>query len=133
MPTKEEEFKQRFAAVLVDLQENGKKDPEAMWLIGSLACEIAEKSGKSTWVEFKRTMAQQTYAQLLSDFEKEGNRQYREGDRKKAYAIQVLAISLIAYTQNDPQMRAGDSILDQLIEMTIAIYRDHREPKPANR
>ena len=48
MATKEEEFKQRFAAVLLDLQEHGRNDPEAMWLLGSLACEIAEKSGKTT-------------------------------------------------------------------------------------
>ena len=131
MATKEEDFKQRFAAVLLDLQQNGRNDKEAMWLIGSLACEIAEKSGKKTWVDFKHTMSQQTYAKLLSDFEKEGNRQHREGDPKKAYAIQVLAISLIALTQNDEQMRAGDSLLDQLIEMTIAIYRNNREPKAA--
>lgn len=131
MATKEEEFKQRFVAVLMDLQENGKNDPEAMWLIGSLACEIVEKSNKAKWAEFKSTMAQQTYSKLLTDFEQEGNRQYREGDQKKAYAIQVLAISLIAYTQKDEQMRAGDKILDELIEMTIHVYRQNRQPKPA--
>lgn len=130
MATKEEEFKQRFVAVLMDLQENGKNDPEVMWLIGSLACEIVEKSNKAKWAEFKSTMAQQTYSKLLTDFEHEGNRQYREGDQKKAYAIQVLAISLIAYTQKDEQMRAGDKILDELIEMTIHIYRQNRQPKP---
>lgn len=130
MPTKEEEFKQRFAAVLLDLQENGKNDPEAMWLIGSLACEIVEKSGKKGWGEFKRSMSQDTYSQLLTDFQKEGNRQHREGDPKKAFAIQVLGMSLVAYTQDDPQMRAGDPLLDKLIEMTIHVYRQNREPKP---
>lgn len=132
MATKEEEFKQRFVGVMMDLQQNGKNDPEAMWLIGSLACEIVEKSGKQKWGEFKRTMAQQTYSQLLTDFQSEGNRQYAEGDQKKAYAIQVLGISLIAFTQKaDPQMVAGDAILDELIEMTIGIYRQNRAPKPA--
>lgn len=127
MPTKEEEFKQRFASVMLDLQENGRNDPEAMWLIGSLACEIAEKSGKTKWADFKRGMNQQTYAQLLSDFEKEGNRQYREGDRKKAYAIQVLGISLIAPTQDrDPEMAAGDELLNEFIDMTVLIYRQNR-------
>jgi len=132
MATKEEEFKQRFVGVMMDLQQNGKNDPEAMWLIGSLACEIVEKSGTQKWGEFKRTMAQQTYSQLLTDFQSEGNRQYAEGDQKKAYAIQVLGISLIAFTQKaDPQMVAGDAILDELIEMTIGIYRQNRAPKPA--
>lgn len=130
MASKEEEFKQRFAAVLTDLQQNGKDDPEAMWLIGSLAGEIIEKVGARTWVEFKRTMSQDTYSRLLTDFEKEGNRQYREGDRKKAVAIQAVAMSLVAYTQTNPEMRAGESILDELIEKTIQIFRQSR--KPAN-
>ena len=131
MATKEEDFKQRFAAVLMDLQQNGKNDPEAMWLIGSLACEIAETYGKTGWVEFKRSMPQQVYSKLLTDFEKEGNRQHREGDRKKAYAIQVLGISLIAQTQKGQEMRAGNSLLDQFIETTVLVYRNNRDPKPA--
>lgn len=131
MATKEEDFKQRFAAVLMDLQQNGKNDPEAMWLIGSLACEIAETYGKTGWIEFKRSMPQAVYSKLLTDFEKEGNRQHREGDRKKAYAIQVLGISLIAQTQKGQEMRAGDSLLDQFIETTVLVYRNNREPKPA--
>ena len=131
MATKEEDFKQRFAAVLMDLQQNGKNDPEAMWLLGSLACEIAETYGKKGWIEFKRSMPQAVYSQLLTDFQKEGNRQHREGDRKKAYAIQVLGISLIAQTQKDQEMRAGDSLLDQFIETTVLVYRNNREPKPA--
>ena len=130
MATKEEDFKQRFAAVLMDLQQNGKNDPEAMWLLGSLACEIAETYGKRGWIEFKRSMPQAVYSQLLTDFQKEGNRQHREGDRKKAYAIQVLGISLIAQTQKDQEMRAGDSLLDQFIETTVLVYRNNREPKP---
>ncbi len=130
MATKEEEFKQRFAAVLLDLQENGSKDKEAMWLLGSLACEIAEKSGKQTWAEFKRSMAQQTYAQLLGDFEREGNRQYREGSHKKAYAMQALGVSLIASTQDSREVKAGNSLLDRFIEMAIGVYRKSQEGNP---
>lgn len=126
MASKEEEFKQHFAALLTDLQQNAKDDPEAIWLMGSLAAEIIDKVGAANWVEFKQTMGQETYSRLLTDFEKEGNRQYREGDRKKAYAIQALAMSLVAYTQTDPQMRTGESILDQLIENTIRVFRQSK-------
>lgn len=127
MASKEEEFKQRFAAVLTDLQQNGKDDPEALWLIGSLAAQIIDKVGALTWVEFKRTMGQETYSRLLTDFEKEGNRQYREGDRKKAVAIQAVAMSLVAYTQTSPEMRTGEAMLDELIEKTIKIFRQSRK------
>lgn len=129
MPTKEEEFKQRFVAVMQDLEKNGQNDPEAMWLIGSLACEIVEKAEAPSWAGFKQTMSQQTYAQLLEDFQTEGNRQHREGDRKKAYAIQVLGISLVAHTQTDPHVEAGDKILNDLIELTIKGYRASRTGK----
>jgi len=130
MPSKEEDFKHRFAAILQDLQENGANDPEALWLIGSLACGIVEKSSKKSWADFKRTITQDTYTQLLADFEKEGNRQYREGDQKKAYAIQVLGVSQIAPTQKGREMSAGDALLDQMIERTIGVFRSTREPKP---
>jgi hypothetical protein len=129
MATKEEEFKQRFVAVMQDLQQNGKNDPEAMWLIGSLACELVEKVGAKDWSEFKQTMSQQTFNKLLDDFQSEGNRQYREGDHKKAYAVQVLGISLIAFRQPDPQIKAGDELLDSVIDMTVGIYRQNRAPK----
>jgi hypothetical protein len=130
MPTKEEEFKQRFAAVLLDLTENGQKDPEALWLIGSLACELTERTGHAKWAVFKREMTRQTYDQLLDDFQREGNRQHQEGDPKKAFAIQVLGLSLVARTQTDPEMRQGDALLDQMIETTMTVFRANRPPKP---
>jgi hypothetical protein len=127
MPTKEEEFKQRFVAVLQDLQENGKNDIEAMWLLGSLAAALVDKAGKTSWAELKRTISQQDYSRLLTDFQTEGNRQHREGDVKKAYAIQILGISLITVTQTDPQLAAGAALLDEIIQTTILIYRKNRD------
>ena len=130
MPTKEEEFKYRLVSVLEDLEENGKQDPEAIWLIGSLAHGIVEKTGNKSWRQFKDTMSQEVYSTLLSDFEKEGNRQYREGDSKKAYAIQALGISLVATTQQSREVKAGDALLNRFIEMAIGVYRKSQEGKP---
>lgn len=132
MATRQEEFKQRFAAVMLDLQEHGKDDAEALWLIGSLACEIADKAGSQTWSGFKQAMSQETYAQLLADFQNEGNRQYTDGDRKKAYAIQVLAFSLISFTQDDAEVQSGGILLDQFIDATVNVYRDSRDKPAAN-
>lgn len=129
MATKEDDFKQRFVTVLTDLEQNGKDDPEALWLIGSLACSIIDKTGDKSWTSFKRNVSPQNYDLLLADFQKEGNRQHREGDRKKAYAIQVLAVSLIASTQKSREMQAGEPLLDRMIESTIRVYRQ-TQPKP---
>lgn len=131
MATKEEDFKERFVAVLRDLRDNGQKDPEAMFLIGSLAARLVDRAGQSSWTGLKTSMAPPSYAKLLSDFEKQGNTFHRDGKTKHAYAVQVLAISLIARTQNDPDVRAGDSLLDEMLGFLIAAYRsaDKMTPK----
>ncbi len=130
MPSKEEEFKHRLVAVLEDLEENGKNDPEAIWLIGSLAHGIVDRTGNKSWRQFKDTMTQDIYSQLLGDFEREGNRQYREGSHKKAYAMQALGVSLIASTQDSREVKAGNSLLDRFIEMAIGVYRKSQEGNP---
>ncbi|MHA6729066.1 hypothetical protein [Devosia sp. A369] len=122
--TKEQEFKIRFVEVLKDLQQNGSKDKEAMWLLGSLAADLADDLKTADWSSAKRTMAPATYDTLLRTFEAQGNEHHREGRSAHAYVIQVLAISLIARTQGgDPQIAAGEALLDQIIDYTAAIYR----------
>lgn len=126
MPTKEEEFKQRFVAVLKDLQANGKNDIEAMWLVGSLATQIIEKARQPSWPALKAALTREAYDGLLRDFQKEGNALHQQGKGKPAYAIQLLGISLVAKTQRDEQLKAGEALLDEIIDYTIAVYRKHR-------
>lgn len=126
MTTKEEEFKQRFVAVLKDLQNHGKDDIEAMWLLGSLASQIIEKAEQRSWTSFKSTLARTTYDGLLRDFQKEGNALHQQGKGKPAYAIQILGISLVAKTQMDEQLRAGEALLDEMIDYTVTVYRKNR-------
>lgn len=130
MATKEEDFKQRFVAIMEDLGANAAKDPEAMWLVGSLACRLIDKVKARSWSEFKATMSQQTYNMLLTDLQREGNRQHREGDRRKAYAMQVIGVSLIASTQKEPQMVTGNRLLDEIVERMVRVFRDSQKPTP---
>ena len=131
MPTKEEDFKQRFAAVLRDLQTGGKTDPEAIWLIGSLAAALIDKTKAPSWRGLKIAMTRGAYDELLRDFEQQGNALYKHGKHKHAYAVQALAISLIARTQRaDPQMQAGDELLDEIIDHTVTIYRKSKGNEP---
>lgn len=126
MPTKEQEFKQRFVAVLKDLQANGKSDIEAMWLLGSLATHIIERAQQPTWLALKAALTRQAYDGLLRDFQKEGNALHQQGKGKPAYAIQILGISLVAKTQLDEQLKAGEALLDEIIDYTITVYRKNR-------
>jgi hypothetical protein len=126
MATKEEEFKQRFVAVLKDLQTEGKNDIEAMWLLGSLATQIIERVRQPSWPALKAALTREAYDGLLRDFQEQGNSLYQEGKTKHAYAIQILGISIIAKTQMDQQLKAGEALLDEIIDYTIAVYRKNR-------
>lgn len=132
MATKEEDFKERFVALLQDLRSNGGKDPEAMFLIGSLAARLVDTAKQPSWAALKGTMTPQAYAKLLSDFEAQGNAFHQQGKPKQAYATQVLAISMIARTQNDADVRAGEGLLDEILGFLIAAYRKAKaaDPKP---
>jgi hypothetical protein len=132
MASKEEDFKERFVAVLQDLRGNGGKDPEAMFLIGSLAARLVDRAKQPGWAAYKANMGRAAYDKLLGDFKKQGNDFHKAGKAKHAYAIQVLAISLIAPTQNDPDIRAGDGLLDEMLGFLIAAYRKAQAatPKP---
>lgn len=132
MATKEEDFKERFVAVLQDLRGNGGKDAEAMFLIGSLAARLIERARQPSWAAYKANMTREVYSKLLTDFQKQGNDFHREGKAKHAYAIQVLAISLIARTQADPEVQTGDALLNDMLGFLIAAYRKAQaaNPKP---
>lgn len=133
-PTKEirdAEFKQRFAAVLADIQKNGQQDGEALGLIGHLASDLATSLQQANWSKAKSVITPQTYNDLLKVFEQRGNEYHQAGKAKHAYAIQALAMSLIAGTMRaDQQMVQGEKFLDALIDRSVAI---HQSLNPAKR
>lgn len=126
-----EEFKQRFIAVLTDLKAEGYKDPEAMWLLGSLAADLIDKGKKGTWAELKRALTQDAYDNLLKSFETQANALMKAGKGKAAYVLQALSVSLIAERITDAELAAGDELLDELIEGAIATFR--RKAKAARK
>ena len=79
-----------------------------------------------------RRDCREAYDRLLGDFQKQGNDFHKQGKTKHAYAVQVLAISLIAPTQADPDIRAGNGLLDDMLGFLIAAYRKAEAitPKP---
>lgn len=122
--SKREDLKLRLAVVLKDLRDNDKSDPEAIWQIGSLAAALMDKTGMSSWADFKSSLKQEIYEGLIQDFQTQGNALYQAGERRKAYAIQAIGISVVAMTQRaDPQLRDGEILLDALIEGAVKIYR----------
>ena len=131
MSSKEQDFKERFIAVMRDLNDNGRQDPEAMWLIGSLATRLVDLYKLKNWTQFKAQLTPEAYDRLLKDFEQQGNGYHKEGKAKAAYAIQLLAISVIARTQADIEVRQGDRLLDGLINGMIITYRQAKAAEAA--
>lgn len=124
MARKEEELKNRLVAVLRDLQSDAKEDPEALFLIGSLASTLMEKAKAKSWPAFKDALTTAEYDFLLRDFQKQGKAQLDAGEGKKAYAMQALGLSLVCKTQrNDFQMREGEALLDRIIGGAAATFR----------
>jgi len=123
MTDKQTELKARLAAVLADLNQSGRKDTEAMWLLGGFASELATRLKAPSWSAAKARITRSTYNTLLDRFRIEGNAHYREGRAKQAYAIQALAMSLIAPTQDDAEIVAGGKQLDTIIDRALLFYR----------
>ncbi|MGV3575774.1 MAG: hypothetical protein ACO1O4_11655 [Devosia sp.] len=118
------EFKQRFAAVLADIQKTGAEDGEALGLIGHLANDLAKSLQQPNWSTAKKIITPQTYNDLLKIFEQRGNEYHREGKTKHAYAIQALALSLISATmRSDQQMAQGEIFLDAVIDRSVSVYQ----------
>jgi hypothetical protein len=122
--TRNAEFKQRFAAVLDDIRTSGAEDGEALALIGNLAADLAATLKQQNWVTAKANMTTQVYNDMLKVFEQRGNEYHKAGKTKHAYAIQALAMSLVAATlRSDPQMAEGEKMLDAIIDRSVAIYQ----------
>lgn len=122
--SKETDFKHRFVAVLQDLNEAGTRDPEAVAMIGTLAADIARPLKAPSWSAAKEALTTEGYDELLTSFRERGNALHKEGEIKQAYAIQALALSLVAQTQRaDTDMATGEKLLDALIDAAMARAR----------
>ncbi|GLQ53529.1 hypothetical protein [Devosia nitrariae] len=127
MTIKEDDFKTGLAAVVDDLHKAGTKDAEAMLLLGRLASDLSGQIKASNWSQAKKRMSRADYNTLLESFREGGNTHVQEGRIKQAYAVQALAMSLIAPTYTSPEIKQGGQLLDELIDRTIVFYRRSRK------
>ncbi len=124
MPTKEEDFKQRFAGILLDVRGMGSDDVEGMWLVGSLAARIVDHASRKSWTQFKEKLTRTDCDALIRSFQNQGSQLAAQGAHRQVHAVQILAASLVAKTQvRDAEIVAGDKILNRIIDDAIGIYR----------
>ncbi|HFC04594.1 MAG TPA: hypothetical protein ENJ55_02715 [Rhizobiales bacterium] len=119
-------FKYRFMRLMADLGENAAKDPETIWLIGSLAGSIIEDAGKSSWTELKLSQDKEAQNRLLAAFQSQGTQLAKDNNHRAAYAVETLAISVIAPTMaTDEHINEGNKLLDKMISDAIDYYHAH--------
>jgi hypothetical protein len=110
--------------VLQDLQQVGSKDPNVLLLLGSLAADLSDDLKQPNWTAAKKVITPALYDQLLKKFEHEGSEHHTAERSEHVYAIQALAVSLIAGTQRqNPDILTGEQLLDTLIDHSVALYR----------
>jgi hypothetical protein len=126
--TKEEDFKQRLAAVLADLRQDGVEDGKAMFILGAAATRMCDLLKQPTWSALKPALSKSEQNRLLAQLGRDGDQMLAEGKGKHAYAVQALAVSLVAHSQSDPIVREGEKLLDAIIDQTIANFRKHAQP-----
>lgn len=122
--TKNEVFRTRFVEAISKMGDTVYKDTESKWLIGSLAAKLVSQTNTQDWVGLKRSMTQTTYNELLNSFRKQGNELAAKGNDKAAFAVEVLALSIIApQMRKDEHIAAGDDLLNKMVQETIVFFR----------
>ena len=120
-------FRSRFAAIMVDLKENGTNDLEVMWLMGSLANRLITEGRQQDWPSVKSALSREAYDSLLNTFSREGKALMSKGNRKAAFAVQALAYSMIASKMTDELIVSGDELLDDFIARCVAFYNQRAD------
>lgn len=121
---KREIFRKRFVEVMTDMGKSVHKDPESLYLIGSLAAHLIDRAKVPDWASLKAALSQEAYTGLLNSFQTQATEHVKNGNQKAAYAIEILAISVICMTQRgDAQLASGEELLDKLIGDTVGLFR----------
>ena len=126
-----EEFKQRLAAVLADLQGEGTKSAPAMLTLGNLAGGIATQLKAANWPAAKSAMSFPFVRAVLGEFGTQMEAHQQAGRTNQAYAIQALSMSILARSHaDDPVVAEGEQLIDAVIDRAIVIYRQQARSKP---
>jgi len=123
-------FKQRFVVLMADMGTNVHKDPQTLFLVGSLATRLVDEAKKTSWAQTKAALSRDAYDSILETFRVQANQLAAKGDNKAAHAIEIVAMSVIAPAMRaDEHIAAGNDLLDSMIEDTIRIYRQRTDSK----
>ncbi|MGV3491025.1 MAG: hypothetical protein ACO1OG_06845 [Devosia sp.] len=121
MPTKEEDFARRFGTMMAELHSKHLPNRARMMQVGGLAANLMRQAGAKTWPSYKKLLRPDQEAALLAAFRDSGHEKFAAGKQDEFYAIEVLAMSVVASRMKDPVLKQGELLLDRIIQgMAVA-------------
>lgn len=117
-------FKAQLLDLLKDIRENTGSDPRTAVLIGSAAAKLLDDTETTDWSTFKNRLSKEAYDELLKSCDDDISRLKAKGEDTIAYAVQAIAMSVIASRMTDPSTATGNELLDAVINRNIEIFRE---------
>jgi hypothetical protein len=108
-------FREQLITLMADLKSGSGRDRELRRLIGAFSDKIARQASARDWADLKLRADGPTYDSLLRLFQKESSAATKSGDTRAVRVFEILAISMIARRQYDPDLQEGIKILDDYI------------------
>ncbi len=119
-------FIARYHELVDDLDRNGRRDGELMWLLGGLVARFVTRSGADNWSHLKRIVDPDTLRDLVGTLETHAATYDGDGKPKAAYVARLLGISLVAGRLSDGRLRDRDDKLDAFIDTAAVVFAENR-------
>ena len=97
-------------------------------MVGILAGRILMDAKQPRWAQMKRRLTAAAYDQLLLTAQIQGNDLFGEGNIKAAFALDIIATSIVASRVDDPRLADGVALLDEIIERAVTAWRKSNAP-----
>lgn len=128
----ERDFAIQFHAVVDALDQQGRRDNETMWLLGSLAARLVREARADNWTDLKLRLERPSRDALVGTLDKQATDLAAGGKTKPAYVAHLLGISLVAGTLSDPQLKKRDMLLNNFIDTAALVFiQNHNADKAA--
>ncbi|MEO6013796.1 MAG: hypothetical protein ABIQ30_09470 [Devosia sp.] len=116
-------FREKLISMMATLNAGEAKDAYLIGMVGSFARQAAKSTGAKDWTDLKERVDMGTYDKLLNAFQHQSADFAKDGDTRSVRALEVLAISLIARHQSQPDLKAGVRFLDEFIDNCAAAVK----------
>ena len=125
------EFAAQFHGVIDDLDRNGRRDNETMWLLGSLAARLVREARADNWTDLKLKIAPDSLEELVETLDQQAAGYQADGKTKPAYVARLLGISLVAGRLPDPVLKQRDQLLNNFIDTAAIVFiQSHNAGSP---